>query len=694
MTAGQDWLRNLSIGQSTKDASSILDVTSTTQGSRPFPSMSTLQRDVIGTPATGLIIWNTTTGRLEEYNGLSWGPVNQGYGVYSFNYVDSDSARFESNIGAWFGFDDGSAYVDGTGGTATNLTLSQTTNASFVLEGDGSLSLAKAAADAQYEGISLELIDINREDLGATLYGQLSIDATDANYASGDLKIFAYDVTNSVILPIVNDNSASIPSGKGKVLFRILPSATTAQVRLSLMVNSVNATAWTVYIDDIRVVTGASIEAPVVTFLGTETWTDSEANSTTSVNIYRIGKQVSIEGITSVTGAFAGSEFTVTIPSTYTPDASVYPISSNITYSPGIAEIVDAATNVFQGRVKFITSISNLTIRVSNASATYETGSPITSAIPMTWASGDSIRFSASWVVSGWSDSAILSTTEAANQTAKVFASRTNTISLADNVYTKLTFNTASVTEDTSLMYDSVNDRFVVRQSQDFFIRGRAAFANDATNRNIGVAIYIDGVLFETTVVSKPASGNNTFSLPVATGPIYLSAGKYIELYGFQSDISGATALNAIGYGIGIFSLPDFTVFGVYGEYETKESTGVLASYVTTAGNYGDVTSLSLTPGVWDIDGLVVYESNGATTATLVYGGISTTTGNSATGLTEGDTLVIGNQGTASGSRSSLEPFDYGVVVSTTTTYYLKGRVDNSITNVRYAYKLVARRRR
>ena len=147
MSAGQQWFRNLSIGSSSRGSNALLDVVSTTNGSRPFPSMTTTQRDAIATPVVGLTIYNTDFDRVEWYNGLAWGPINQGYGISSINYVDEASARFENGIGSWVGFDDGSAYVDGTGGTATNLTLSQATGAD-VLEGNGSLSLAKAAADA------------------------------------------------------------------------------------------------------------------------------------------------------------------------------------------------------------------------------------------------------------------------------------------------------------------------------------------------------------------------------------------------------------------------------------------------------------------------------------------------------------------------------------------------------------------
>ena len=59
------------IGTSTPNSSAKLDVTSTTQGFLP-PRMTSAQRDAIISPATGLIIYNTTNNRLEINSASSW----------------------------------------------------------------------------------------------------------------------------------------------------------------------------------------------------------------------------------------------------------------------------------------------------------------------------------------------------------------------------------------------------------------------------------------------------------------------------------------------------------------------------------------------------------------------------------------------------------------------------------------------
>jgi len=76
-TAGAERLRidsngGVSIGSGAgANASSLLDLTSTTKGFLP-PRMTTAQRDAIATPATGLVIYNTTTNSLDFFNGTVW----------------------------------------------------------------------------------------------------------------------------------------------------------------------------------------------------------------------------------------------------------------------------------------------------------------------------------------------------------------------------------------------------------------------------------------------------------------------------------------------------------------------------------------------------------------------------------------------------------------------------------------------
>lgn len=52
--------------------SAIFDMASTTEASRPWPRMTTAQRDAIPSPEEGFAIWNTDTHGLNTYNGTNW----------------------------------------------------------------------------------------------------------------------------------------------------------------------------------------------------------------------------------------------------------------------------------------------------------------------------------------------------------------------------------------------------------------------------------------------------------------------------------------------------------------------------------------------------------------------------------------------------------------------------------------------
>ncbi len=87
---------NVSIGTSVPDVSAKLEIDSTTQGFLK-PRMTTTQRDLIGSPATGLEIFNTTTGQTEFWNGASWGGSGASYGIVA-SYDSSGNPTFYASL--------------------------------------------------------------------------------------------------------------------------------------------------------------------------------------------------------------------------------------------------------------------------------------------------------------------------------------------------------------------------------------------------------------------------------------------------------------------------------------------------------------------------------------------------------------------------------------------------------------------
>jgi hypothetical protein len=105
---------------------------------------------------------------------------------------------------------------------------------------------------------------------------------------------------------------------------------------------------------------------------------------------------------------------------------------------------------------------------------------------------------------------------------------------------------------------------------------------------------------------------------------------------------------------------------GFVGEYVTSAVTS--NTNFPTSTQYGDLTSITLTAGDWDIWVFGSPQENGGTT-TNVEVGFSSTSGNSSTGLTRGNTSCI----YAIGTPNFPPVFIQGrVSISGSTTYYFK----------------------
>lgn len=121
----------------------------------------------------------------------------------------------------------------------------------------------------------------------------------------------------------------------------------------------------------------------------------------------------------------------------------------------------------------------------------------------------------------------------------------------------------------------------------------------------------------------------------------------------------------------------------------------LITSSVTTATNvpgattvFGNLTSISLTAGDWDVDAMVVYSLNAATGVNFARAAVTTTSAGSGT---LGDTLIDGPPPTSS-YNSGLTIARKRFSVASTTTLYLTGATQYSSGNPQYVCRLSARR--
>lgn len=92
--------QGVGVNTPTIDSSAAFQVDSTTKGYL-LPRLTTTQRNAISTPATGLLIYNTTTNSLDYYNGTTWVITQSGtlsYGSWQ-DFVTQTAALSNTGYG-------------------------------------------------------------------------------------------------------------------------------------------------------------------------------------------------------------------------------------------------------------------------------------------------------------------------------------------------------------------------------------------------------------------------------------------------------------------------------------------------------------------------------------------------------------------------------------------------------------------
>jgi hypothetical protein len=193
------------------------------------------------------------------------------------------------------------------------------------------------------------------------------------------------------------------------------------------------------------------------------------------------------------------------------------------------------------------------------------------------------------------------------------------------------------------------------------------------------------------TTESKIYPVDGTVSLPAFSFLNEANSGFYrIGTGDLGISCSGGKVAEFTTHGVAISGTDtnDSASSGYVGQY--AESIVANVNFPATDA-YGDLTSIALTAGDWDVVGIATQIINGAT-ITYFDIGISTTSGNSGTGL-----IVGSNKCTSPGSRDTYADVTnsiptYRVSVASTTTMYLKFRSGFTVATPKASGRISARR--
>lgn len=197
-----------------------------------------------------------------------------------------------------------------------------------------------------------------------------------------------------------------------------------------------------------------------------------------------------------------------------------------------------------------------------------------------------------------------------------------------------------------------------------------------------------------TLASGKTFTVNNSVTLSGTDGTTMTlpSASSTLAIAGANSDITSMTAVTTLSTAAGVAvhgtNTNDNAAAGYKGEY--VESVITVAVNVGTSLQWADMTSISLTAGDWDVTGICDLNKNGAVINSS-YCGISSTSGNSGTGLSIGSNEVPLFLPTANSDGGGSIP-SYRVSLSGTTLIYLKNFSDYSGAIPKFYGRISARR--
>jgi len=561
---------------------------------------------------------------------------------------------FTDDINEVVGYDDAAGTpVDGDGGSLTNLAISHETVSP--LSKGGFLRIARSA-DSQGEGVRLNLDTVGdnvREGLVEIEFDY----RVDANILDGDFGVYVYDVSNATMTKVINDDEGDILASNNK--FRGVYYATTSGLyRLLIHAQTTTATSGNLDIDN--VVFGPSVSVPRTIPRHTEPVDATVAftNNTATFNVieakfWREGNQLRYRGRVDFTSAGSGAgSFRLNMPAEVTAEFGTLTFLSQQYNGNATFYNLDTHINIFRN--------NSATYDQANSGWQFikdESGGVV---------QGVSIRnltqfyFDLHVRVQEWEDQkdALISTTE--NLFKNAYADYGNSSAISLTAFTTpIPFNT--VRQDDLGVWDG--SQFTALADGIFIFNGMVVLS--AVNSNL-LLTYVDGA-------NQHGAGSFDNRSVAAFNDIRKM--KKGETWDIRVNNAATSANNSINQ-LNISGIPDTSAFGVFGKTALYESAVATAVWSPGISVWGDVTSITVPPGEYDLVFNAFVNNASGNSATWSIG-IDETSGNSApgSGINGVDSFDLS---LTTGFNGTIVAHKPGVVVTQTTTFYAKARFNTS----------------
>ena len=508
-----------------------------------------------------------SAGNVPTYNGASWAlttPSSSGSGF--INWITNGTA--ETGTTGWATYNDGSVTVptDGSGGTVTNLSLSQTS--SNPLSGTASFQVVKSASNIQGEGISYDFT-IDNANLARIQQISMQLQVLSGSISSGDLTLWIYDKTNGLMIQPTSYLFPSAVVGSSPLIYNIAATfqtnITSISYRLIFHFASTSSAALTFIYDSVMVgpqlISYGSSDSdligytPICVGLGTIVSNNS--------GWQRVGDSCEIEGVLT-TGTCTATIAQFGLPAGLTIDPN------KITAISKVGECSQVGTtNVIP--VTATGGNTYLTFGVASTSwGTPANGSSV-------FANGAAISFKAKVPILGWSSAVRMSQPDA----TRTVAFRAHLASNQTGIGTSSTqVQIATVDEDTHGQYGLTAYSYTVPVSGYYDFSYALQTSANSINNVLTSYLAKNGTQIGGIVTSQEYAVTIQDSVSEALS-FNCNAGDVISVYAYGS--TGTFTVNSSSY---------FCGHRIAGPERIAASEKVVAEYYN---NSGAATATSLT---------------------------------------------------------------------------------------------------